>query len=274
MKNTGFKNPLILASVIALGISTALAAYQFFAYLSNRIDWITSSDNAAPVLAIIVAVFDFLCIVGPIVALLLIARNLKPRIVLAIYIFVVFAGIPFGLLVNTIYSAIANYPIDFGQMLGWYFNMNWADFQIPFNEKLSDFSNFFGFIALVLYVIGMLIKTSAKPGAAAPAPRFDPMTGEPIAQPVAAAPVINGAPVSNLPQTGFILAIFLPLVGVIISHIALNQMKLGLISNVNEKQAKNGLLIGYILMGVGLVLSVIFTIVAVVAAATAFNSYY
>ena len=128
--------------------------------------------------------------------------------------------------------------------------------------------------AVVLFAIGLLIsKEAPKTVAEVSVNRFDPATGQPIAAAPTAPVASDNLPLSNLPQLAFVFGIVAPLVGVIIGFVALNQMKTGLISRVNEKQARNGILIGFILIGVSIFVSIILVIVSVILAASAFNSY-
>lgn len=169
MKRLGFKNPLVTAAVIALGISTALSAYLLFSNLSARIDWLTDSSNRAPVVGYVVFAADILAIIGTVAAVLLVARELQPRIVFAIFGFAFLAGLPLSIVSALVFGLIAGYPLDLGEIIGWYVNLNWADPTIAFTDKFFDFSNFFSFIALVLYVIGSFLRFGPRPATAAPA---------------------------------------------------------------------------------------------------------
>jgi Domain of unknown function (DUF4190) len=141
----------------------------------------------------------------------------------------------------------------------------------------ADIFVFVELIAAVLFAIGLLNakKPVAETVAAQNTPaqtspnRFDPMTGEPIAAPVAA-PVGSGAQ-SNLPLVALILAFFVPLAAVIVGHISLNQMKQGLISSANQGMAKAGLILGYVFIGLGFLFGIIF---AVVYASILSRQYY
>ena len=56
----------------------------------------------------------------------------------------------------------------------------------------------------------------------------------------------DGAPVSNLPIFALVGAVILPLVGIILGHISLRQMKRGCISSQNRSLATIGLVLGYV----------------------------
>jgi len=96
---------------------------------------------------------------------------------------------------------------------------------------------------------------------------YDPQTGAPIyGQPAQAQPIgydpQTGAPIyaqtgymrpeSPLPLIALICGILFPLVGIIIGHIALSQMKRGEIPSTNMSLAKTGLILGYVFMALGI----------------------
>ena len=102
---------------------------------------------------------------------------------------------------------------------------------------------------------------------------YDPQTGAPIyAQPAQAQPVgydpQTGAPIygqpgyvrpeSQLPLVALIGGILFPLLGIIVGHIALSQMKRGEIPSSNMGLAKTGLILGYVFMALGFVALVIY----------------
>jgi hypothetical protein len=59
-------------------------------------------------------------------------------------------------------------------------------------------------------------------------------------------------PESQLPLIALIGAILFPLVGIIVGHIALGQMKRGEIPSSNMGLAKIGLILGYVFMALGI----------------------
>jgi hypothetical protein len=97
---------------------------------------------------------------------------------------------------------------------------------------------------------------------------YDPQTGAPIyGQPAQAQPIgydpQTGAPIysqpgymrpeSQLPLVALIGGILFPLLGIIVGHIALSQMKRGEIPSSNMGLAKTGLILGYAFMALGFV---------------------
>jgi Domain of unknown function (DUF4190) len=111
---------------------------------------------------------------------------------------------------------------------------------------------------------------------------YDPQTGAPIyGQPVQTQPVgydpHTGAPIygqpgymrpeSQLPLIALIGGILFPLLGIIVGHIALGQMKRGEIPSSNMGLAKTGLILGYVFIGLGFL-----AVIAYVAIFAAFAS--
>jgi hypothetical protein len=110
---------------------------------------------------------------------------------------------------------------------------------------------------------------------------YDPQTGAPIyAQPVQPQPIgfdpQTGAPIyqpgymrpeSQLPLIALLGGILFPLLGIIVGHIALGQMKRGEIPSSNMGLAKIGLILGYVFMGLGFL-----AVIAYVAIFAAFAS--
>jgi hypothetical protein len=78
-------------------------------------------------------------------------------------------------------------------------------------------------------------------------------------------------PESQLPLIALIGGLVFPLLGIIVGHIALGQMKRGEIPSSNMGLAKTGLILGYVFMGLG-VLAV--TIYIVLFAAIAGSGLY
>ncbi len=128
---------------------------------------------------------------------------------------------------------------------------------------VGDIAVWFELLAVILFSIGLLVhKTSAAPQPETRQPRFDPMTGQPIA--VSSAPSatpVNVGALSNLPTIALVLAFFVPLAAVIVGHISLNQMKQGLISSVNQSTAKAATILGYVFVGLGFIFGIIFAVV-------------
>ena len=116
---------------------------------------------------------------------------------------------------------------------------------------------------------------------------YDPQTGAPIyAQPAQAQPVgydpQTGAPIyaqtgymrpeSPLPLIALIGGFLFPLLGIIVGHIALGQMKRGEIPSTNMSLAKTGLILGYVFMALGVVALVIY--IALFAALAGSGLYF
>lgn len=96
---------------------------------------------------------------------------------------------------------------------------------------------------------------------------FDPQTGAPI---YAQTGYIR--PESPLPLIALLGGIFFPLLGIIVGHIALGQIKRGEIPSTNQGLAKAGVILGYVFMALGIVALVIY--IAIVVALTSPAFYY
>ena len=113
---------------------------------------------------------------------------------------------------------------------------------------------------------------------------YDPQTGAPIyGQPVQGQPIgydsQTGAPIygqpaqpqawpkpeSPLPLIALIGAFFFPLVGIIVGHIALGQMRRGEIPSSNQGMAKAGLILGYVFSALTAIIVVAYIIIFAVA---------
>ena len=257
------KKPLILVGAILLALS-GLASFDNLKILPSRLRWLTSPDNSLVPLTILDLISMLAVTLG--------------SLGLAIWAFI--AKNPKTLRVPALAVLSAGPVLAIGIDCYWFIQGN--NFLVSFFQTYSWATRIAAAAAVFPSLVGAglvaLGAFTAKPltQAAPTANRFDPTTGEPIQQPVAAAPgtiAQDGLPVSNLPQLAFILGILTPLIGVILGAVSLNQMKLGQISRVNEKQARNGILIGSILMGVSFVFSIILIVVSVILAAKAYNPY-
>ncbi len=130
-------------------------------------------------------------------------------------------------------------------------------------ELAADIAIWVEIVAVILFVVGLVIrKDKPKTAAEVSVNRFDPETGLPLAAPAsaAAAPSSAGA-LSNMPTIALVLAFFVPLAGVIVGHISLNQMKQGLISSANQSTAKTATILGYVFIGLGFIFGIIFAVV-------------
>ena len=86
-----------------------------------------------------------------------------------------------------------------------------------------------------------------------------------------AAPVAGGASqLSNLPNFALVGAFVVPLAGIILGHISINQMNKGMISNQNRGLAMAGLILGYVFIA----LSILLGILIAVALIASRPSYY
>jgi len=235
------QKPQILIGAILLALA-GLASIDNLTSLPQAFNWLTNPDNTF-VTATVIDIISMLAITLGSVGLAIWAFVAKTPKVL---------GIP------------AIIVIVFGPVLAIGLDVYWLTQGSPFLEAFfqtygglgrvsASSSAFTGLIGAGLVAAGAF---SMKPVAAAPAVTmqttagaFDLSTGQPLAP--------SGQTQSNLPMIALILAFFVPLAGVIVGHISLNQMKQGLISSQNIGMAKTGLILGYVFMGLSFVFGIL-----------------
>jgi hypothetical protein len=123
-------------------------------------------------------------------------------------------------------------------------------------------------LALVLSVVASLISTKS--------PATHAETEEVVmTQPAqssrnATAQVSGQSNLANLPLFALIGAFIIPLAGIILGHLSLSYMKKGQLSEQNKGMAKAGLILGYVFVGLSMLIGLILVIVLVVAAVTSY----
>lgn len=267
--------PLLMISGI-LSLFAGVISLQSFSWVPDVIEWAQSPDNVAP---FITWMYLLVFALTPVLAfgaayLAIIKRDLKRHAIAATAAYVVPAIV--AIILDVVYISISYglESVDFVSLL-----RNFA----PVDE--SSLVEVIGLILLIINVIVAWIAflvgkstTSRRyiisnnsfggtPNMSNQQPiGYDPQTGAPIyAQPVQPQPIgydpQTGAPIyqpgymrpeSQLPLIALIGAILFPLVGIIVGHIALGQMKRGEIPSSNMGLAKTGLILGYVFMALGI----------------------
>jgi hypothetical protein len=278
--------PLLMISGI-LSLFAGVISLQSFSWVPDVIEWAQSPDNVAP---FITWMYLLVFTLTPVLAfgaayLAIIKRDLKRHAIAATAAYVVPAIVAITL--DAIYISITYgiESVDFVSLL-----RNFA----PVDE--SSLVEVIGLILLIINVIVAWIAfvvskntTSRRyiisnnnfggaPNMSNQQPiGYDPQTGAPIyAQPVQPQPIgydpQTGAPIyqpgymrpeSQLPLIALIGAILFPLVGIIVGHIALGQMKRGEIPSSNMGLAKIGLILGYAFMGLGILAATVYIVLFV-----------
>ena len=259
--------PLLMISGI-LSLFTGVISLQSFSWVPDVIEWAQSPDNVAP---FITWMYLLVFTLTPVLAfgaayLAIIKRDLKRHAIAATAAYVVPAIV--AIILDVVYISISYglESVDFVSLL-----RNFA----PVDE--SSLVEVIGLILLIINVIVAWIAfvvskntTSRRyiisnnnfggpPNMSNQQPiGYDPQTGAPIYQPG------YMRPESQLPLIALIGAILFPLVGIIVGHIALGQMKRGEIPSSNMGLAKIGLILGYVFMALG-ILAVVAYIVLFVA---------
>jgi hypothetical protein len=122
-------------------------------------------------------------------------------------------------------------------------------------------------LALLLAIVASVTSANSAPATVASEAVLVNPTSVPNGQTYSA-----GSTVSNLPIFALVGAFFFPIVGVVLGHISLSQMKKGQIPSDNRGLALAGLILGYVFIGIGFIASIIVIITLIVSAAS-LNSY-
>ena len=258
-------------------LSLFAGTFSLFAlsYIPDLIGWAQSPDNGAPVVTWAYLLVFFLT---PVLAywaayLAIIKRDLKMHAIaataaylvpaiIAVILEVIYVSVSYGLEELDVASLLRNFaPVDEAPIVEamgiivLILNVvfAWITVLVVKNSNSSkSVTNQFG---------GTTNMTNQQPIG------YDPQTGAPIyAQPAQAQPVgydpQTGAPIygqpgyvrpeSQLPLVALIGGILFPLLGIIVGHIALSQMKRGEIPSSNMGLAKTGLILGYAFMALGI----------------------
>jgi hypothetical protein len=258
--------PLLMVSGI-LALVAGVFSLASFSWVPDVIEWAQSPDNVAP---FITWMYLLVFALTPVLAfgaayLAIIKRDLKRHAIAATAAYVVPAIV--AIILDVVYISI-NYgleSVDFVSLL-----RNFA----PVDE--SSLVELIGLILLIINVIVAWIAflvskntTSRRyiisnnnfggaPNMSNQQPiGYDPQTGAPIYQPG------YMRPESQLPLIALIGAILCPLVGIIVGHIALGQMKRGEIPSSNMGLAKIGLILGYAFMGLGILAATVYIVLFV-----------
>ncbi len=261
----------ILSAIIGVLSLTNPTLWDLGAVLS----WMSDSGNPLPVAT------GFAALNVVVVPLLAIAASILGFVTRAPKIFVALTLANFLLL----------YVLDMIAELAWMsvaerevgFN-NWMDMLLPIFMRFSSFAlaKFLFLFVTALAAIALFLKPRA------PKPAFGQVQplGAPVAPGVvpapAAAPAPNyvapapgvpamGAP-SQLPIFALVAAFIVPLAGIIMGHISLNQMNKGQISSQNRTMAIAGLALGYVFMALGFLAGIIL-IVVILSNPYLFSSY-
>jgi len=165
-----------------------------------------------------------------------------------------------------------------GNLAANFWNTFW--YTGSFEDTLISLGNVMWLLAAAAAVVSVLVKPRAaaldevnvlsgeatQPNNQQPI-GYDPQTGAPIyGQPG------YMRPESQLPLIALIGGILFPLLGIIVGHIALGQMKRGEIPASNMGLAKTGLILGYVFMGLGILAAIAY--IAIFAAFASSGLYF
>ena len=249
------KNPLVI-SAAALAIIASVSSFGRLQYLPDAIAWMGDSSNPSPLATQIYVAQVILSVLLTVGLVFLVLFVQKRAVLVSVFGAIAFLGLPANIVADAMWDTA-----DHGQysLLSTLWNVGGIQ---SWTANYSFVSQYLTLIALGLVLMSSLVKPR-EVAAATPASdnRFDPETGLPVASAQAAQPVATGGADSSLPLVALILAFFIPLGAVIVGHIAMNQMNQGLISSQNRGMAKAGLFLGYVFIGLSMLLGLIFGIV-------------
>ena len=285
--------PLLMISGI-LSLFAGVFALRSFSWVPDVIAWAQSPDNALPIvtwayllvfaltpaLAFGAAYFAIIKRDLKRSAIVITAAYLVPALV-AIILDVVYISISYGLESVDFVSLLRNFaPVDEASLVEII-----GLIVLLINIVLAWIAVAAGKTSPRSYITakntgGALNMTNQQPIG------FDPQTGAPIyGQPAQPQPVgfdpQTGAPIyqpgymrpeSPLPLVALIGGILFPLLGIIVGHIALGQMKRGEIPSSNMGMAKIGLILGYVFMGLGILAAIAY--IAIFAAFASSGLYF
>jgi hypothetical protein len=290
------KKPAIQPLLMVSGILALLAgvfSLASFSWVPDVIEWAQSPDNAVP---LVTWAYLLVFVLTPVLAfgaayLAIIKRDLKrhaiavtaaylvPAIV-AVILDAIYISVSYGLEALDFASLLRNFaPVDEAPMVEVIglilliinIVVAWIAFLVIKNSTTNkSVSNQYG---------GTTNMTNQQPIG------YDPQTGAPIyGQPVQPQPAgfdpRTGAPIygqpgymrpeSQLPLVALLGGILFPLLGIIVGHIALAQMKRGEIPSSNMGLAKTGLILGYVFMGLGVLAVAIYVVLFAAIAGSGF----
>jgi len=290
------KKPAIRPLLMVSGILALLAgvfSLASFSWVPDVIEWAQSPDNALP---LVTWAYLLVFVLTPVLAfgaayLAIIKRDLKrhaiavtaayllPAIV-AVILDAIYISVSYGLEALDFASLLRNFaPVDEAPMVEVIglilliinIVVAWIAFLVIKNSTTNkSVSNQYG---------GTTNMTNQQPIG------YDPQTGAPIyGQPVQPQPAgfdpRTGAPIygqpgfmrpeSQLPLVALLGGILFPLLGIIVGHIALAQMKRGEIPSSNMGLAKTGLILGYVFMGLGVLAVAIYVVLFAAIAGSGF----
>ena len=164
-------------------------------------------------------------------------------------------------------SWLAQYLVynDLGY-LGW--GRSFLDIRNEWNDTPTSWLMVAGFtVAFIAGVVAALAKSSGTPTLSS-----DDQAGVNQGYTQTTQPAAPGTFPSNLPIFALVGAFIFPIVGVVLGHISLSQMKRGQIVSDNRGLALAGMVIGYVFIGLSFIFGIILIVALVINASR--TSYY
>ena len=163
-------------------------------------------------------------------------------------------------------SWLAQYLTYNGYWFCW--GISFMDVRNEFNDTPTSWLMFAGFtVAFIAGVVAALAKSSGTPTLSS-----DDQAGVNQGYTQTTQPAAPGTFPSNLPIFALVGAFIFPIVGVVLGHISLSQMKRGQIVSDNRGLALAGMVIGYVFIGLSFIFGIILIVALVINASR--TSYY
>ncbi len=269
-------NWALFTSSIMFGIIAILSLFNpIFGVFQFALEYTFGSENPLPIATffevLLTVLIPVLLVLGAVLGFVL--RKPKVHVLFVALIFALWYLL--DLVFALLWASAAEYSFE---------GRNFASTLVP---VFVDF-NVYGLAKFLFIFVGALAVVSLFVKPREPKPAFAQVQplGAPVAPNVAQAPAAAPAPnyvapapgvpamgaPSQLPIFALVAAFIVPLAGIIMGHISLNQMNKGQISSQNRTMAIAGLALGYVFMALGFLAGIIL-IVVILSNPYLFSSY-
>jgi hypothetical protein len=236
-------------AVIAMGLAI-FAAFGLAVVLGSfapLLDWANSSDNPSGLGTWFVIIWSIVAPLLAIFAAISPALKVKPQLTLLLVAATLTIVLLLEPLTSLFWSIQAQRPIGLETLRQAFFPG--FDQSVNIGRSLATV---FGILGAISLAIAFTVKPKASPS-----PESFAQVPSNQAIPGAASPSQNfsqsGQVPSAYPTLTLVLAFFSPVIAVILGHVTLNHMRRGLISSANISNAKAGLIVGYVFIGLGFI---------------------
>jgi Domain of unknown function (DUF4190) len=227
------QKPLVIAALVGLIISSLAAVTDWF-FIADMLSWVGDSENPSPAVTALTVISMAVVIFGSIALAIMgfLAKSLSslrtPSLVFLFSGFGLWLVTPIPYAVESLQDVMQD-PIYF--LNAFYFPPDAAS--LAFGVYLSAVSS-----------IVLFLNANDRP-----ASRVETQSAQTIGETVSNPnypPQPSQAPTSALPVLALVLAFFIPIVSIVLGHVALNQMNRGQIASDQRGLATAGLVLGYV----------------------------